>query len=188
MGTDHILDTCRQQGVAALETFTTPAREHRRASLPSSGRFVHFAAAVKALGVEAGSLWLHQTASLEAVAAGDNLVLATGTASGKSLVFQAAVIASLLAEDSRHLVFYPQKALAADQKQRWIKALEHAGLPPTWVGEINGDIAMATRERVVAEARILLVTPDVVHAWMMRSLALCESACNNDPGFGVIGV
>lgn len=169
---DPIRQACLSQGVVTVEVITAPAHKLRLANQSMGSHSVHLAAALQALGITASGLWLHQAKSLAAIAAGKNLVLATGTASGKSLVFQSAILSSLLAGESTHLVFYPQKALAADQMRRWVAALKRAGLPASWVAEINGDVPMAAREQAVAEARILLVTPDVVHAWMMRSLAV----------------
>lgn len=188
--TDHILAACRATGIVPLEQFTTPARPQRLSALAAlpgldmsvpgvpgpdmsgSEPAAALAPALEALGRDPDqALWLHQAQSLGAIASGHNLVLATGTASGKSLVFQAAILASLVAGTCTHLVFYPQKALAADQKHRWAAALEQAGLAPSLVAEINGDIPADRREQALNEARILLVTPDVIHAWLMRSLA-----------------
>src|SRR5690606_1294673 len=56
----------------------------------------------------------HQAAALLAAAERRDVVVATATASGKSLVFQAPVLAGL-EEGGTSLLVYPTKALAGDQ-------------------------------------------------------------------------
>lgn len=158
------------QGLNCLEQIDMPAREPRNATLGNSPGEIALSNALVAMGADPTLLWSHQAFGLAQIAAGQNLVLATATASGKSLVFQAAIIADLEGSDCTHLVFYPQKALAADQKHRWQSALAKSGREPHLVAEVNGDIAVRDRELAVAQARVLLVTPDVVHAWLMRNL------------------
>ena len=60
-------------------------------------------------------LWSHQAKALEALGRGENVVVSTRTASGKSLIFRShALHNTLLNSSSRSLIFYPLKALAAD--------------------------------------------------------------------------
>src|SRR5690606_39163254 len=93
-------------------------------------------------------VWNHQAIALEAIEQGLNVITATGTASGKSLTFQAPVIRDLLAGNtSTTLVLFPQIALAGDQMERWHAALEKAGLPLSLVGQIHGEISQADREK-----------------------------------------
>ena len=158
--------------IAPVEVISLPVIAQRHGPAPPAYRGPAMADWFDRTGMGVDRLWSHQAESLAKIADGANLVLATGTGSGKTLVFQTPIIASLITSNTTHLVFYPQKALAADQLIRWREALERAGLPADWVAEINGDIAMAQRADAVERARILLVTPDVVHAWLMRALSL----------------
>jgi DEAD/DEAH box helicase domain-containing protein len=119
-----------------------------------------------------GIPWAHQALALDLLEGGANLCLATGTASGKSLCFQAPAIRELLEGSGTVLIFYPQKSLSGDQLQRWRSALQRAGLDPSLVGEIHGNIAMAERDAIMVQARIVIATPDVWHAWAMRQLRL----------------
>ncbi|MDE0384395.1 MAG: DEAD/DEAH box helicase [Defluviicoccus sp.] len=122
-----------------------------------------------------GGLWRHQAVALEACASGENVVLSTGTASGKSLVFQATAIRTLQQDDeAKVLVFYPLKALAADQDQSWRRVLERAGMPGNWIATVTGDVPLAERKAALEQARIVIATPDVCHAWLMRNLASRE--------------
>ena len=62
------------------------------------------------------SIYSHQYEAWSCTRAGKNIVLATGTASGKTLAYNLPVIASLLADtDARALYLFPTKALAQDQ-------------------------------------------------------------------------
>jgi len=118
--------------------------------------------AMRARGVEAP--WEHQVAAAEAAYAGHSIVLATGTASGKSLAYQMPVLATLL-EDSRATALYisPTKALAADQL-RSLAALDLAGVRPA---AYDGDTPMAERDWVRAHARFVLTNPDMVHRGLL---------------------
>lgn len=119
-----------------------------------------------------GELWLHQSKALEFIASGSNTVVATPTASGKTLIFQAAVIQMLLENrDRTFAVFLPQKALSSNQVKRWKAAVALAGLPENEIGEINGDVPAAEREEILQRARVVLVTPDIVHSSFLRQLA-----------------
>lgn len=120
-----------------------------------------------------GALWSHQSQALEALGEGENVVVSTGTASGKSLVFRTlAFHKSLLNPDHRILVFYPLKALAADQIRGWNEMACSLGYPERSIGRIDGSIAYKEREAVLDKAKVVLMTPDVCHAWLMSRLSL----------------
>src|ERR1700747_480712 len=53
-----------------------------------------------------GTLWRHQSLALDAVSRGVNVIMATGTASGKSLVFQVTAFHELLSSGGKTLVLY----------------------------------------------------------------------------------
>ena len=124
--------------------------------------------AVRSLAPD-GALWMHQVKALEALARGENIVAATSTASGKSLIFQAWTLDRAGRDNAgATAVFYPTKALANDQERRWLEACQQAGMPPGSVGSISGDTPMNRREAILRDAWILIMTPDVCHAWMTR--------------------
>ena len=121
-------------------------------------------------------IWHHQALGLKASSDDKNVVLATGTGSGKSLVFQAAVVADFVGNP--HLTafaFYPTKALASDQIGRWKNAFRDAGLDENSVVEIHGDISMTEREQLLPNARLIVCTPDILHAWFMRLLSSTDA-------------
>jgi DEAD/DEAH box helicase domain-containing protein len=153
---------------AVIERHDVPARAERLWPAPAEYAAGPLAAWLKEMTGGAEQLRLHQSLALEELANGRNVVIATGTASGKSLVFQAAIVRMLLQGQGRALLLFPQKALGSDQERRMREAIARAGLDPELVGVIHGDIPMAQRELALEHARVILATPDTVHSWMMR--------------------
>lgn len=156
-----------------VEKIDLPSRNERRLPIPSAfrhGKLGNFLAAIDNTGK---GLWRHQSLALEHAAAGKNVVLSTGTASGKSLIFQAASLRLILEDpEARILVFYPLKALAADQMASWKQAIEDVGLARETMGLIHGGIRLDDRIEIIEKARIVLMTPDVCHAWFMRQVSV----------------
>ena len=86
---------------------------------------------LKRLGIN--FLWSHQAEALNLVRDGHSVVVATGTASGKSLVYQAAIAEAVGRVDpASALLIFPTKALAEDQL-RGIVA-------PSFPGSRRGDL------------------------------------------------
>lgn len=154
-----------------VDQLELPARGERLLPVPLPYGTGKTAEWLRAMTDGATQLRSHQSLALSTIASGGNLVVSTGTASGKSLVFQTAVIHELLTGSGTALVLYPVKALSGDQLAHWQTALSRAGLDPALVGEINGDVPMGERDKPLKEARLIIATPDVVHAWLMRQIA-----------------
>ena len=116
-----------------------------------------------------GQLFLHQAMGLEIVGQGHNLVISTGTASGKSLVFQAPALDHLATNpNATAIAIYPIKALARDQVIRWQSMAEAAGLDPGNINRIDGDLRDLTQRRqILQRTRLALMTPDVIQQWLM---------------------
>ncbi|MEO3776157.1 DEAD/DEAH box helicase [Micromonospora sp. B11E3] len=104
--------------------------------------------------------WRHQAEAAELAYAGRHVVVATGTASGKSLAYQLPALATLLA-DPRATVLYlaPTKALAADQL-RAVAGLELDGVRPACH---DGDTPRAERDWIRQHSRFVLTNPDMLH-------------------------
>lgn len=116
-------------------------------------------------------LYQHQAIALEAFRQGHHVAMTTTTASGKSLVFYLAALSLLHQEPTARIAaLYPLKALSREQEQRWKEELQTAGLPKTWVRRIDGDVARKQRADILREARVVLFTPDVIHAWLLPSV------------------
>ena len=154
---------------ASLARVDIPVNLERLASVPAS--IASGPAWRIAQGAARGdALWLHQANALNELESGNNIVVATSTASGKTLIFQLWTLKRLQEEQGRAtaLVFYPTKALANDQFRRWQECCRTTGIPPETVGQVDGDIPQAQRDAVMKQAKIVIATPDVCHAWMLR--------------------
>ncbi len=115
--------------------------------------------ALSGLGVPA--LYAHQVEAVQHARAGRDLVVVTGTASGKTLCYNLPVIERLLTRPgSRALYLFPLKALAHDQ----LRQLESFGL---WrqirAAAYDGDTPEDERRVVRASANLVLTNPDMLH-------------------------
>jgi DEAD/DEAH box helicase domain-containing protein len=138
-----------------------PARVGRPAPWPSWVP-AELRSALEARGIAAP--WEHQAAAASLAWAGTNVVLATGTASGKSLAYQLPALARLLA-DQRATALYlsPTKALAADQ----LRAVARLGLDGIRPATYDGDTPREEREWIRQHSRFVLTNPDMVHHAML---------------------
>ncbi len=166
-GLDSVLAAWRADGGFgrnALLDRVLPGTEGRYAPIPSelaSG----VAAALEKRGVD--RLYAHQARSLELAGAGRHVVVATPTASGKSLCYNLPVLDRLAREpDARALYLFPTKALSRDQEEALRALMNDAGLQQgaiTYDGDTPGDARRAARER----SGILLSNPDMLHAGIL---------------------
>ncbi|WP_396888502.1 DEAD/DEAH box helicase [Micromonospora craniellae] len=104
--------------------------------------------------------WRHQAEAADLAYDRRHVVVATGTASGKSMAYQMPALATLLA-DPRATVLYlaPTKALAADQL-RAVATLEIEGVRASCY---DGDTPRAEREWIRRHSRFVLTNPDMLH-------------------------
>jgi DEAD/DEAH box helicase domain-containing protein len=111
------------------------------------------------LGVE--GLYAHQRRALEAVRAGRNVVIATGTASGKTLVYNLAFACEALADPKRTALYlFPTKALARDQ----LRQVRELKLPQVKAAVFDGDTPRAERPVIRRNANLVMSNPDMLHA------------------------
>ncbi len=116
----------------------------------------------------------HQQDALVHSCQGHPVCIATGTASGKSLVFYATAIEQLSRQASaKTLALYPLKALGRQQEERWGNALQQAGLDCI-VGRIDGGVPPARRPEILRSASVVTMTPDVMHAWLLPNIHMRE--------------
>ena len=99
-----------------VHTRVLPERTARFADWPAQTP-QQFISAVGSTGVT--QPFEHQVAALNHAFQGRHVVLATGTASGKSLAYQLPVVADVADEVSTALYLAPTKALGADQLASW---------------------------------------------------------------------
>lgn len=139
-----------------------PARAARHADWPA-WTAPEVRAAWRARGVERP--WSHQVEAAEAAHAGRHVVVATGTASGKSLTYQLPALSAVHAARGRGgrrgasvLYLAPTKALAHDQ----LGALHELGLGVR-AATHDGDSSREEREWTRDHAEYVLTNPDMLH-------------------------
>src|SRR5690625_2020790 len=103
----------------------------------------------------------HQVEAWDALVEGNNIVVATPTASGKSLVYQVPAFAALEAGETV-LYLSPTKALTADQLLKRGEYRVQLGSRAV-VGSYDGDTPVEERGRLRQEAAGLLTNPDMLH-------------------------
>lgn len=111
--------------------------------------------------VPGGLLWRHQAAAVDALRAGQSTVIATGTASGKSLCYQLPIAESVVSgiRPGTSLLLYPTKALAHDQ----LRSFDALGIDGLVAATYDGDTPRSERGRVRDNATALLTNPEMLH-------------------------
>lgn len=129
------------------------------------------APSLSALRGYANGIYRHQREGIQRYKDGEHIAVTTPTASGKTLIFNVCALEELAAKPaSRIAAIYPLKALAAEQTDRWRKLALESGLPLK-VGRIDGSVQTAERLKILKESRIVVMTPDIIHAWLLSSVA-----------------
>lgn len=113
-------------------------------------------------------LFRHQQQCAEAAWRGEDVVVATGTSSGKSLGYQLPVL-SALAADERACALYitPTKALGSDQLQATLALTKD--LPGITPAPYDGDTPVDARRAIRDQSRFVFTNPDMLHASILGS-------------------
>ncbi len=141
-----------------------PARAARFEDFPE---WLHpkVAGALRGTGIE--QLYRHQRLAVDASEAGQDVVVVTPTASGKSLCYNLPVLDAIAREDStRALYLFPTKALAQDQVASLQRVIDQLGLPVrtyTYDGDTPPDARTAVRTR----GHVIVSNPDMLHAGIL---------------------
>jgi DEAD/DEAH box helicase domain-containing protein len=153
------LDPARRDGRIVAES----SEEEREAKLVAMPRSLDpgLVERLRAAGVE--RLYSHQLAALKAAASSD-LVITSGTASGKSLAFNLPVLDGIAAEPKRRALYlYPTKALAQDQARK-LAALRPPGLREAIY---DGDTPREERPAIRRRSNLVLTNPDMLHVGVL---------------------
>jgi DEAD/DEAH box helicase domain-containing protein len=102
--------------------------------------------------------WRHQAAAAEHARSGHSVIIATGTASGKSLGYLLPALTGVL-EGGTALYLSPTRALAADQ----LRTVRELRIPGVRAAAVDGDTPAAERSWARSHAAYLLTTPDMLH-------------------------
>ncbi len=110
-------------------------------------------------------LYTHQTEALNYIRRGENVIVATPTASGKSLIYNLAVLERLLRhEKGKALYVFPLKALEQDQLKNlkaFVKGIENRKIS---ADIYDGDTSPYKRKKMRSHVPdILFTNPDMLH-------------------------
>ncbi|MEM7168499.1 MAG: DEAD/DEAH box helicase, partial [Planctomycetota bacterium] len=109
-------------------------------------------------------LWSHQGDAISRVLSGDNVVIASSTASGKTHCYNLPVLDCMLrGENAYALYLFPTKALAQDQMRTLGDWISDLGIEAE-AGVYDGDTEPVVRKRLRKNGRVILTNPDMLHA------------------------
>ncbi len=146
-------------------THTVPARPADSEPYPDWLRD-DLRAAVEGRGVP--SLYRHQRRAADQLHGGKDVVVATPTASGKSLCYHLPVLDQLLRDrDSRALYLFPTKALSRDQTAELEEILVASGNDDLVVAVYDGDTPPATRRALRESGSLVITNPHMLHCGIL---------------------
>ena len=112
-------------------------------------------------------LYSHQAEAFELAQTGQNVVVVTPTASGKTLCYNLPVLDLLLRDaQARAIYLYPTKALAEDQLHEFQTAVDEIG------GDLraftyDGDTPQDARKAIRQRAAVVMTNPDMLHSGIL---------------------
>lgn len=137
---------------------------------------------LSAHGIE--DLYRHQVEAIEGIRDGDDVVLATETASGKSIAYTVPAFERALSGGGRTLYIGPQNALIADQEETLSALSSRLGSSNVSVAQYTGRQSQSEKRQVRSEKpTVILSNPDMLHygllpygyrlwEWLFSSLEL----------------
>jgi DEAD/DEAH box helicase domain-containing protein len=163
-GTEAVLDDLLADPSIArgvVHHAVVPAREARYAPFPD-WLDPRIRAGLASRGID--QLYTHQADAIEAVRAGEDVVVVTPTASGKSLCYALPVLQAL-ADDpaARALFIFPTKALGQDQVAAFAELSRAAGLDVA-AATYDGDTPAPIRSAVRKAGQVVVTNPDMLHS------------------------
>lgn len=137
------------------------------------------------VGMGIQSLYSHQVDAIDAIQEKNNVIISTGTASGKSLCYILPIFNQLIADpESTALCFFPTKALTSDQYDSFHK-FDHElttngyhGVPFA-AAIYDGDTPSSQRSLIREKTRILLTNPDMLHIAVLPHHTIWERFFRN---------
>jgi DEAD/DEAH box helicase domain-containing protein len=158
----------------------------RPAAWASKDRFPRFKNDLSGLLAELGikNLYTHQARAISLILDNRHTVIATPTASGKSLVYNLPVIDRLISDPCAHALYlFPLKALARDQLDTVKQMLARTDMifsKPLTAGVYDGDITAYQKTKIRKNPpNILLSNPEMLHLAMLAHHHLWASFFEN---------
>ncbi|HEV2005256.1 MAG TPA: DEAD/DEAH box helicase [Candidatus Limnocylindrales bacterium] len=146
---------------AVLHHAVLPAREAVTAPFPEwlDPRIVR---GLEGRGIT--SLYAHQAEAIEAVHRGEDIVVVTPTASGKTLCYALPVLQALAVDPSaRALFLFPTKALGQDQVAEFA-GLARASALHVAAATYDGDTPAPIRSAIRSAGQVVVTNPDMLHS------------------------
>ena len=146
---------------SVVEHRVLPERQAQTAPFPTwlDKRLVR---ALHGRGIE--MLYTHQADALDALHSGDDIVVVTPTASGKSLCYDLPVLQSVIDDPAaRALYLFPTKALSQDQLAAF-RELAIAADIEVAAGVYDGDTPGPIRSNIRAAGQVVVTNPDMLHS------------------------
>lgn len=141
-----------------------PAREAVYADFPESVD-LRIKDALKRRGVH--KLYSHQASAVCEVENGNNIVVVTPTASGKTMCYNIPVLNAVLKDDdSRAIFLFPTKALSQDQTAELHELITEVGVDvKTYT--YDGDTPQSARKAIRQAGHIVVTNPDMLHSGIL---------------------
>ncbi|TYO93297.1 DEAD/DEAH box helicase [Desulfallas thermosapovorans] len=154
-----------QRGINSVHVI--PPREARYAPFPPG---VADAVVLSLAGQGIKQLYAHQAQAIGHVMEGRNVIITTGTSSGKSLVYTIPIFSALINQPQfKALYITPTKALGQNQ----IKTMQDIAAAMDWprgkpvMAACDGDTPFNQRRDIINGAGVLITTPDFIHACLL---------------------
>jgi len=118
---------------------------------------------LNSLGID--SLYSHQARAIEAIQKGSHVVVATPTASGKTLIYNLPVIEKIIHRpESRSLYLFPLKALAQDQLRAFNEIAAFCETPKITAAIYDGDTSAWHRKKIREKPpNVIMTNPEMLH-------------------------
>jgi DEAD/DEAH box helicase domain-containing protein len=167
MTLEQLLDYLRNdpevcENITTWKTF--PPKPAKLADFPQSidRRII---ATLKARGIE--QLYTHQASAIQAALNGEDIVVVTPTASGKTLCYNVPVIDEILrSQESRALYLFPTKALSQDQLAELYDLIQKLDVDiKTYT--FDGDTPQTARRLIRSAGHIVVTNPDMLHSGIL---------------------
>ena len=125
-------------------------------------------------------LWRHQAEAINSIRQGNNTVIVTSTASGKSLCYNLPVLDTLLNDEkTTALYLLPTKALARDQFFQLKEMLSDTNIKENRIGVYDGDTNPNDKRYILANANIIITNPYGLHFYLPWLKQKWRRVCSN---------
>jgi len=125
-------------------------------------------------------LWSHQADAINLIRKGNNTVIVTSTASGKSLCYNLPVLQSILEEPKTTALYvFPTKALARDQFAVLSQLLAGTNIKQNRIGVYDGDVEANEKRFILNNANIIITNPYGLHFYLSWFKQKWRRICQN---------